>query len=228
MFETQYQQALEWVEVRIGEAVRPLRLLKPASPDSLLNDSRVLEWNRDHDYMPYWAYLWPGAFMLAEEVAGRTWRNGPRTMEIGCGLGLAGLAGLASGLRVHFTDYDATPLRLVEQSAVANGFDRACFSTGLLDWNEPPDGRFDLILGADVTYERRLVPLVAGVLSRMLARDGEAILASPDRSAAEGLAAALRRLGMTLHEKRVTTRDIQSREWKGSICSIRRKEEPLP
>ena len=45
-----------------------------------------------------------------------------------------------------------------------------------------------MILGADVLYERRLVPLVAGLLARMLAPDGIALIADPYRVAAEGFA----------------------------------------
>ena len=48
---------------------QPLRVVRPADPDRLLDDPLVLDWNRRDDYMPYWAYLWPGAYLLAEAVA---------------------------------------------------------------------------------------------------------------------------------------------------------------
>ena len=69
--------------------------------------------------MPYWAYLWPGAYLLAEAVVREPWpepvdgRILLEALEIGCGLGLAGLAALARGLRVQFTDYDQAPLDFV-------------------------------------------------------------------------------------------------------------------
>jgi hypothetical protein len=46
-----------------------VRLVRPADPDRLLDDPGVVAWNRHDDYMPYWAYLWPGAYLLAEAVA---------------------------------------------------------------------------------------------------------------------------------------------------------------
>ena len=49
-------------------AGRSVRLIRPADPDRLLEDPGVLAWNARDDYMPYWAYLWPGAFLLAEAV----------------------------------------------------------------------------------------------------------------------------------------------------------------
>ena len=79
---------------------RPIRLVRPTDPDRMLDDPAVRDWNRRDDYMPYWAYLWPAAYLLAEAVAREPWpvdpEGGPiEALEIGCGLGLAGLAGLA-------------------------------------------------------------------------------------------------------------------------------------
>ena len=83
-------------------AGREVRVVRPGDPDRLLDDPDVLAWNRRDDYMPYWAFLWPGAVMLAEAVAREPMAAGTRALEIGCGLGLAGLVGLARGLRVAF------------------------------------------------------------------------------------------------------------------------------
>jgi predicted nicotinamide N-methyase len=146
--------------------------------------------------MPYWAYLWPGAFLLAEAVAREPWPSGQTAIELGCGLGLAGLVALHRGLKVRFTDYDETPLRFAAESAVANGFGPTTFATAMLDWRSPPDDRFPVILAADVLYERRLVTLVANVIARMLEPGGLALLASPYRVAAEGFEDAARALGL--------------------------------
>ena len=154
------------------------------------------DWNALDDYMPYWAYLWPGAFLLAEAVAREPWRNGLQALEIGCGLGLAGMVALGQGLAVHFTDYDAAPLDFVARSVLANGFDSSSVSTARLDWRDLPDRRYEVILGADVLYERRLVPLVANLLAHMLAPGGLALIADPYRVAAEGFRAEVERLGL--------------------------------
>jgi hypothetical protein len=55
---------------------RRFALVRPGDPDRLLDDPRVLAWNHRDDYMPYWAYLWPGAFLLAEAVAKAHWEPG--------------------------------------------------------------------------------------------------------------------------------------------------------
>ncbi len=191
---TEYDGPTTLSVIRAGAV--EVRLVRPAEPDRLLDDGRVHRLNRQDDYMPYWAYLWPGAFLLAEEVARHSWSGEP-ALEIGCGLGLAGLVGMARGLSVRFTDYDGAPLGFVARSVAENGFDPSRYSTGQLDWREPPDETYPLILGADVLYERRLVPLVAGVLARMLAPGGVAWIADPYRAAAEDFPEAIARLGLT-------------------------------
>src|SRR4051794_17894252 len=96
-----------------------VKVVRPAEPDRLLDDPVVRAWNKSDDYMPYWAYLWPGASFLAEVVASEPWtglgegQGLPEVLEIGCGVGLAGLVALACGLRVEFTDYDLAPLHFI-------------------------------------------------------------------------------------------------------------------
>lgn len=184
-------------------ADREIRVVRPGDPDRLLDDPDVLAWNRRDDYMPYWAYLWPGAVMLAEAVAREPLQAGTRALEIGCGLGLAGLVGLARGLRVHFTDYDEAALDFVARSVRENRFDPVAASSSRLDWRDPPDDRFPLILAADVLYEHRLVPLVVELLTRMLEPGGVALIADPNRASSEGFPEALEGRGLALQSSPV-------------------------
>lgn len=216
--ETSYDGPVEVLE--LGFHGRDVRLVQPANPDQLLEDPEVQRWNRSVDYMPYWAYLWPGAFLLAEAVAEEPWPAGLEAIELGCGLGLAGLVGLASGLRVKFTDYDRAPLRFVTRSAIANGFPATDYATELLDWTEPGDRSAPVILGADVLYERRLVPLVVGVLRRVLTGDGWALIAGPYRVATEDLEPCLASANLRWDALPRTARDQHGRIVRGTLHRI--------
>ncbi len=132
-------------------------------------------------------------------------------LEIGCGQGLAGLVAMARGLHVQFSDYDRTPLEFVTRSIAENGFDQERFRTRLLDWRNLPDERFPVILGADVTYEKRLVPLVAGVLAAMLAPGGVGWIASPYRVADVDFPAAVESLDLTCRVEPATARTEDGR-----------------
>jgi len=205
-----------------------IRLARPRDPDRLLDDPLVLDWNRRDDYMPYWAYLWPGAYLLAEAVARESWPKwsdelrAPLALEIGCGLGLAGLVAVARGLRVQFTDYDQAPLKYVARSAAENGFEPERFSMRRLDWRSPPDERFSIILGADVIYEARLVPLVAALLAQLLTPDGVGLIASPYRVAAEAFPRALASRGLTCRPTTATSYTEDGRFIEGTVYRVGR------
>ncbi len=132
------------------------------------------------------------------------------------------MVAVALGLRVQFSDYDRTPLAFVDRSAAENGFDRTRYATRHLDWRTPPDERFPVILGADVTYETRLAPMVAGVLAAMLAPGGLGLISSPNRVADQAFALAVRSLGLTCRAERATARAEDGRAHSGTIYRVTR------
>jgi predicted nicotinamide N-methyase len=226
--ETAYQGPVTVSVVQVGGAA--IRIVRPADPDRLLDDPAVLDWNRRDDYMPYWAYLWPGAYLLAEAVAREPWPLGRASagrmeaLEIGCGLGLAGLATLARGRRVLFTDYDQAPLDFVARSAAENGFDPTHFALRRLDWRDLPGEQFPLILGADVIYEAPLVPLVANLLAKLLAPGGLGLIATPYRVAAEAFPGAISTVGLTCRAEVSQSRFDDGRLIQGTVYRVTRDE----
>jgi predicted nicotinamide N-methyase len=207
---------------------QPIRLVRPTDPDRLLDDPSVLDWNRRDNYMPYWAYLWPGAHLLAETVMRETWpelAKSPDTLqalEIGCGLGLAGLAAVAKGLRVLFTDYDRAPLEFVARSVAENGFDPARFFIRTLDWRDLPGEEYPVILGADVIYEAPLVPLVASLLGKLLAPGGLGLIATPYRVAAEAFPAAVTSVGLLCRSEAIKATLEDGRLIEGTLHRVKR------
>ncbi len=119
---------------------------------------------------PYWAYLWTGARVLAEAVPA----DAGRVVEVGCGLGLPGLVAAARGARVTCVDRAIAPLAFVRASAAENGLDvhvvAADVTSGALA------GRFDLVLAAEVLYERAAFARVAAVLAGLVAPAGRILM----------------------------------------------------
>lgn len=205
-----------------------IKVVRPAEPDRLLDDPEVLALNRRDDYMPYWAYLWPGSFLLAEAVAASTFPASTRALEIGCGLGLPGLVALARGLHVRFTDYDPAPLAFVRASAEANAFPPDRYETAVLDWRDPPPTRFPLTLAADVLYEPRLVPLVARLLAAALESGGLALIADPGRVAALSFPSALSAVGLTTEAAPVHASTSEWGEIRGTLHRVARTSAKRP
>src|SRR5262249_22059753 len=143
---------LEAVRSRVREFVdigrRRFVVSRPADSDRILDHAGVQSAFAAAEFMPYWADLWPSARMLAKAILRENWQSGLEALEIGCGLGLPGIAALSCGLRVVFSDWDATALRFAAENARANGFDD--FRLLQLDWRSPPTHRlFPVILGSD-------------------------------------------------------------------------------
>jgi predicted nicotinamide N-methyase len=217
---TAYEGPVVTASVKL--AGRSIRLVRPAEPDRLLDAQDVIDWNHRDDYMPYWAYLWPGAFLLAEAVAREPWDEGTPALEIGCGLGLAGLVGVGRGMHVTFSDYDETALDFVARSAQANGFGPTRYATRRLDWRDLPGDRLPVIVGSDVLYERRLVPMVADLLATMLEPGGLGLIAGPYRLASEGFPDAVRDLGLTCESLAVTAESVELGPVRGMLHRVRR------
>jgi predicted nicotinamide N-methyase len=155
----------------VEEEIRGFRLLRPREAESLISEE---EFARD-EFLPYWAELWPSALALADVVAARDLR-GLDVLELGCGLGLPSLVAARGGARVLATDWADDALRLLRANAARNG---VALETRRLDWREPGAlGTFDLVLAADVLYERRYVDVLVELLPRL---GGEILLADPGR-----------------------------------------------
>ena len=119
---------------------------------------------------------------LAHELDGVPVR-GMRVVELGCGLAVPSIAAARAGAAVLATDADAEALALVRRNAEANG---VRLDTAVVDWSEPDElvsrAPFDLVLAADVLYERANVATLLSLLPRLAP---EAWLADPGRPAAE-------------------------------------------
>jgi predicted nicotinamide N-methyase len=155
-----------------------LRLLQPEEAAEL-PDSGPVEWA---PVAPYWAVLWRSGVALAGELESAALR-GRSVVELGCGLAVPSIAAARAGASVLATDACDEALALAERNARANGVH---IETGAVDWAEPGEllgrGPFDLVLAADVLYERGSVGRLLSLLPRLAP---EAWLADPGRPAAE-------------------------------------------
>jgi predicted nicotinamide N-methyase len=173
---------IQSIELPSGE----LRVLQPEEAAELPDDGAV-EWA---PLAPYWAVLWRSGVALARELDGEP-LEGMRVLELGCGLGVPSIAAARAGAGVLATDSSVEALDLVARSADANG---VRVETAMVDWAEPGEllsrAPFDLVLAADVLYER---PSVAQLLSLLPRLAPMAWLADPGRPAAAAFLEQARR-----------------------------------
>lgn len=111
--------------------------------------------------------------------------TGTRAIELGCGVGLPTIVALSRGATVLATDHYEAALDFTAHNAGANLGREP--DTALLDWRTPDVeglGTFDLVLAADVLYERKNAAALAGLVPKLLAPGGEALFADPRRDEA--------------------------------------------
>jgi predicted nicotinamide N-methyase len=155
---------------------RELVVLRPRDTEALLTDEALGQ----DELMPYWAELWPSGVALARAVWSAPPRRGRRVLELGCGgLALPSIASALRGARVTASDWAPDAIGLARENAARNG---AAVEVVQAAWGSPEPlvsrAPWDLVLAADVLYERRNLPILLDLLPRL---GDEAWIADPGR-----------------------------------------------
>jgi predicted nicotinamide N-methyase len=198
---------------------RTFQLARPADMDSLLDLPETRERFEKDGYMPYWADLWPSAVMLAEFVLIGPSSEGIRAVELGCGIGLVSIAAAMRGMRVTATDYDEDALEFARRNAEMNG--AVLEDCRLLDYREDYEGPgYEVILGADLLYEKEKCEPLARWIAQALADEGRAFICDPHRAAADGFSDRLQEMGFEVKETAVSGGMPDGKTAHGRIWSI--------
>lgn len=112
---------------------------------------------------PYWCFCWASGLVLARWLAEQSqWVRGKRVLDFGAGSGVAAIAAAKAGaLEVVACDLDPLALAACQANAALNQVELGYSA----DFFQEAD-RFDLILVADVLYDRANLALLDQFLSR--------------------------------------------------------------
>lgn len=165
-----------------------LPFVRIADPDRVLDEVVADEERRrqlpqdspeEPSRVPYWAQLWESAQALAQ-VLGRMPLEDLSVLDLGCGMGLAGAAAAAMGARVLMADVES-PALLLSRLNTWPWSDRV--RVRRVNWQADRLGeRFDLILGADILYEKDQWTHLDSFWRAHLAPAGAVLLGEPGRS----------------------------------------------
>ncbi len=158
---------------------------------------------------PFWATVWPSGAALARAIAAGPERvAGRRVLELGCGLGLPSMVAARAGADVLATDASTAAVvfarlnlalggaggeaAVLDVAAAAGGGDAAAPGVATAAGEAPAsDARFDVVLAADVVYDRRNVAPLVALVPRLLAPGGTVWLADPGRPGLDELVAGM-------------------------------------
>ncbi|MCB0080062.1 MAG: 50S ribosomal protein L11 methyltransferase [Caldilineaceae bacterium] len=174
---------LETVTLPIGD--RDWRITCVTDQDALLDGVNEVE------HVPYGFLLWESAVALAAWLAEDPQAvTGKPVLELGAGVGLAGLMAQHLGAELWQTDHRADVLQLAQENARQNGV--ALPQQFVADWrNWTHAAQYELILGADILYERAMHRHLAPIFHANLAPGGALLLSDPSRPQALELIAKL-------------------------------------
>jgi predicted nicotinamide N-methyase len=152
---------------RLPDTELSLWLIDPANMQRAFSPE---ETRRILDAPPYWSFCWASGLVLARWLAQRPeWVRGKRVLDFGAGSGVAAIAAAKAGAaEVLACDLDPLALQACRANAALNGVTLGYSA----DFFAEAD-RFDLILVADVLYDRANLPL----LDQFLSRGREALVA---------------------------------------------------
>ena len=164
---------------------------------------------------PLFGLLWPSGAQLAARIALRPVRAGERILEVGCGLALASLVGHRRGADVTASDCHPMAAAFLRHNLRLNGLAPMPFRYG--EWALPRagsargrtlggrtvTGRFDLIIGSDLLYERDEQATLAGFIGRHSKPAAEVWIVDPDRGNRPAFNRQMAALGFALREERL-------------------------
>jgi methyltransferase-like protein 23 len=159
--------------------------------ECVTDQGRVLAYAESHPQAPYGLLLWESAVALARSLHHRsTLVANKQVLELGAGVGLPGLVARSLGAEVWQTDHLTDALEIARLNARVN--DVGGIRHFAADWTRWTDDRlYDVILGADILYERGMQTSVVSIFRRNLAPGGFVLLADPGRQQSFDLLARL-------------------------------------
>ena len=183
---------------------------------------------------PLFGLLWPSGAQLAARLAARPVTAGERILEIGCGLGLASLVGHRRGADVTASDCHPLAGAFMLENLRLNALAPMKYRHGHWSASTPPCqhalddglqalcGRFDLIIGSDLLYERDDDGDLARFIVQHAAPGAQVWIVDPDRGNRAAFNRHMAAQGYALHEERLDRPAALGNEaYKGRLLSYR-------
>ncbi len=149
----------------------------------------------------HFGQVWPSSRVLALAMLTQS-LSGLRVLEIGAGLALASLVMHRRGADVTVSDWHPLTEEFLRHNLALNGLGPLPYRQG--NWestaatDNPALGRFDLIVGSDLLYERQQPAQLAAFIFRHATPAAVVIVVDPDRGNHRAFSRDMATLGFTL------------------------------
>ena len=181
---------------------------------------------------PLFGLLWPSGAQLAARLAQRPVGAGERILEIGCGLALASLVCHRRGADVTASDCHPLAGGFLAENLRLNALGPMKYRHGhwsasalqaqqaVTEGMQVLSGRFNLIVGSDLLYERDEAGLLAQFIARHAAPGAQVWIVDPDRDNRAAFNRHMAAHGFVVHEERIDrTAMAEVAAYKGRLLS---------
>ena len=174
---------------------------------------------------PLFGVVWPAGLALAEEmshfpIAGKS------ILELGCGIALTSLVLARRGADITACDYHPLAESFLQHNVALNQLPALPFRTAPWLGPNPLLGRYDLIVGSDLLYERDHATLLAGFIAQHTHPASQVLIADPGRGYVSMFSALMANLGYVRSAKAMAmANSIGMPDSRGQLFSFLRSSQ---
>ncbi|HBN26101.1 MAG TPA: methyltransferase [Desulfobacteraceae bacterium] len=171
----QFYRDYETEQIPIVINKKKFNFLIPKTIDRFINKDNLF------NEFPLWAKIWEATSIMAAHMADLPPEPSKIFLEIGAGIGVAGIVAACFGHRIVISEYNPDALNFAKANALINN----CHNLKIkyLDWNKPLcNDSFDQIIGSEVIYKKRDIKNLLNLFNKYLKPGGEILLAEGIRT----------------------------------------------
>lgn len=155
---------------------------------------------------PLFGVVWDSGKALAHHMLSQD-TGGKRILEVGCGIGLASLVLNHSGADITATDYHPRAGEFLDINVQLNQGQPIPFIRTSWADEDRLLGKFDMIIGSDVLYEREHVNLLADFIDKHARTTCEVIIVDPGRGHHAPFSKKMAQFGYTYTQQKIVNTD---------------------
>jgi 2-polyprenyl-3-methyl-5-hydroxy-6-metoxy-1,4-benzoquinol methylase len=171
---------------------------------------------------PLFGQIWPSAKILAGLMQDRKLGT-QRFLEIGCGLALASLVLHRRGGDVTASDCHPLIEEFLRDNLLRNLLPPMKYSTGNWLRPNPTLGRFDVLIGSDLLYERDHPEQLAEFIELHAAQCAEVLIIDPNRGHRPAFTRHMCDAGYTLVDTKLSSLLTDGTSYRGHLLEYRRE-----
>ena len=165
-----FRQKYNVDETSYQVAGHTLNFFVPKEIDSFINKDDLFT------NFPLWSKIWEATAVLSFHLSTIEPDPSKRFLEIGAGMGVAGLVGAKIGHNMTITEYNRDAIEFARANAALNDINNVDIRE--LDWNNPLiEGQFDYIIGSEIVFKEEDIMGLYLLFKRYLKPGGTIFLA---------------------------------------------------